>query len=328
MNKPALAFPNVLPHHPAPKRRDSRAELVASVVEYEQAMAVAQPAEQAILQEGWRSPDVIDQIGAAVFARIVIARVMTPEARLRYVQHLQNRYEVAVGPAAYAKYTSGVPHDVLSDPAKLQAELDTLSYRLRLAYGVVYKRDRLLRRVWWSCAGLLVVSLICVMAVVLFQNSSAASPPWLNYSLVAVLGLGGAMTSIARRASRILEPGPLFEDPVFQMSSLDSGASSLFVAGLTGPVFALILMLLFMSGTLDFGGLTPKFSNAALGPHPASQLFNFNMFSWTLTVTSGLEGAKLCLWSFVAGFAEQLVPDALDRFIKASPRKQPKTALA
>src|ERR1700761_2877448 len=173
MNKPALAFPNVLPHHPAPKRRDSMAELVASVVEYEQAMAVAQPAEQASLREGWRSPDVIDQIGAAVFARIVIARVMTPEARLRYVQHLQNRYEVAGGPAAYAKYTSGVPHDVLSDPAKLQAELDTLSYRLRLAYGVVYKRDRLLRRVWWTCASLLVASLLCVVSVVLFQNSSA-----------------------------------------------------------------------------------------------------------------------------------------------------------
>lgn len=302
------------------------AELVASVVEFEQALAGAEPSEQAILQDGWRSPDVIDQISAAVLCRIVIARGMTTEARLRYVQHLQNRYEVAVGPTAYAKYAASVPHDVLTDPAKLQAELDTLSYRLRLAYGVVYKRDRLLRRVWWTCAGLLSASLCFVLFAVLFQNWSAVSPPWLNYALVAVLGLGGALTSIARRASRILEPGPLFEDPVFQMSSLDSGAASLFVAGLTGPVFAMILMLLFMSGAVDFGGLTPKFDDAPLGPHPAAQLFNFNVFNWTLTVHSGLDGAKLCIWSFAAGFAEQLVPDALDRFIRASPKAKPRAA--
>ncbi|MGZ3276896.1 MAG: hypothetical protein ACXWKT_02190 [Caulobacteraceae bacterium] len=328
MNKPALAFPEVLPRLRAPKVRDSMAELVASVVEFQQALAVAQPAEQQILHEGWASPDVMDQISAAVLARIIIARGMTPEARLRYVQHLQGRYEVAVGPQAFAKYAATVPDGVLTDPAKLQAELDTLSYRLRLAYGVIYKRDRLLRRVWWCCAGLLMASLLWVVSAVLFQDWTASSPPWLNYCLVAVLGLGGALTSIARRASRILEPGPLFEDPVFQMSALDSGASSLFVAGLTGPVFALILMLLFMSGTVDFGGLTPKFDNAQLGPHPAAQLFNFNVFHWTLTVKSGFDGAKLCIWSFIAGFAEQLVPDALDRFIKASPRTKSRASLA
>ncbi len=105
------------------------------------------------------------------------------------------------------------------------------------------------------------------------------------------------------------------------MSALDIAAASLFVAGLTGPVFALILLVLFMTGSLDLGGLTPKFLGAPLASGQPV-LPNFNVLNWTFHVAGAADGAKLCIWSFIAGFAEKLVPDVLDRFTKTSAKSK------
>ena len=48
----------------------------------------------------------------------------------------------------------------------------------------------------------------------------------------------------------------------------------------------------------------------------------FTLFDFAFRPKSGLDAAKLIVWSFVAGFAEQLVPDMLDQFGNAGKRKK------
>ena len=59
---------------------------------------------------------MVDQIGAAIFARLVLARGMKQPELVRHVRHLQNRYLSAVGASAYARYAAGAPSLRADDP--------------------------------------------------------------------------------------------------------------------------------------------------------------------------------------------------------------------
>jgi hypothetical protein len=303
---------------PAP-RRASSAELIASEVEFETAARIAGEDERAIMDKARASTNVLDQMSAAIYARMILAQHMSDVELVRYVQHLQLRYEAAAGETAYAKYKATVPDDVYKDPVKLRAELQTLSYRLRLAYAVSHKRDRALSNIRQRCWMFLGVALAFVLAAVLYQGVTGESPPVLNYAIIAAIGFGGSITSIARRAHQLLSSSPLSEDPVVQVSALDEGAASLRIAAITGPVFALVVLLIFMSSGLKIDGLTPEFVSAA--PHGGNPM-DFRIFNHEVWLKDGVDGAKLAVWAFVSGFAEQFVPDVLDRFANAGSGKK------
>jgi len=88
----------------------------------------------------------------------------------------------------------------------------------------------------------------------------------------------------------------------------------------------MVLMLLFISGILQ-GKIFPAFSplSADSGQNPMS----YWAFTQLLPKTSA-DYALLFLWSFIAGFAERFVPDALDRIISRAedvmkPQSRPPT---
>ena len=141
------------------------------------------------------------------------------------------------------------------------AELNTLSYRLRLAYSITHIRDRYLAIIRSCCFWFMVASLLFIMVAIYFQQSRSDSSPVINFLIVGVVGLTGALTSISRRSQQIVASSPMEDDPVIQASGLQQGAASLVVAALTGPVFALILLVIFMGGALQIGDLTPTFSS-------------------------------------------------------------------
>ncbi len=303
------------------------AQLIASVVDFEMAMKLADSPEARkncegvtaeTLKIGRNSPLVVDQIGAAISARLILATRMSDDELVRYVQHLRNRYSVAVGSGAYARYAEGTPKNVFDDHKKLWAELQTLSYRLRLAYSITHMRDKYLYQIRTSCFLFLLLALGFILAVLIYQQEMSTSNTVLNYMIIAVIGFGGSLTSIARRANQLLSSSPLEDDPVIQASAMQQGRASLFIAALTGPVFALTLALLFMTTAFSVGDLTPKFHDAvcnACGPP------DFRIFKYPYWLDKPLDAAKLAAWAFVSGFAEQFVPDVLDRFANAATKK-------
>jgi len=115
-------------------------------------------------------------------------------------------------------------------------------------------------------------------------------------ALVILCGVLGGLISMLRRL-QALPPG---STPLFDTIALNAGQLGIGLAPIYGGIFAMVLYLVFLSGILDTviastAGNTvfPRFSDA------------------TPKATS--DYAKLLVWAFIAGFAEQLVPDVLNR---------------
>lgn len=218
----------------------------------------------------------LNQIGAAVEVRLALADRMCMPELVRYVQHLQGRYASIVSATTYARYNSQTPKDVFEKEDLLRAELKTLSYRLRLAYSITHIKDEYLFKIRRNCSVLLFLSFMVIFSAIWFQVSYGKSWPQLNFALIAVTGFGGAVTSISRRANQIISSNPLDDDPIVEASALQNGSASLWIAALTGPIFASILLIIFMTGTFALGGVEPRFVPLAAG-RPASG-YDFEVF--------------------------------------------------
>ena len=308
--------------------RAMTAQLIASLLDFDQAMGLAdthvasgemEGVTAKTLVEGMNSSSVIDQIGAAINVRLILAAEMTDAELERYIQHLQNRYSVAVGAAAYARYAAGIPDNLFKHPKKMRAELQTLSYRLRLAYAITHIRDSYLAEIRRWCVTFLILSFIAVALAFGYQDLVGDSMPRLNLGLIAVIGFVGALTSIARRANQLLASSPLEDDPVIQASALQQGRASLMIAGLSGPVFAVFILFVFMGSALSVEPLTPSFTDQWVSGLPRHA--DFEIFQYHLWLKAPVDAAKMTVWAFTAGFAEQFVPDVLDRFASLGNKK-------
>ena len=115
-------------------------------------------------------------------------------------------------------------------------------------------------------------------------------------ALVILCGVLGGLISMLRRL-QALPPG---STPLFDTIALNAGQLGIGLAPIYGGIFAMVLYLVFLSGILDTviagtagNAVFPRFSDAIPKTTP--------------------DYAKLLVWAFIAGFAEQLVPDVLNR---------------
>jgi hypothetical protein len=121
-------------------------------------------------------------------------------------------------------------------------------------------------------------------------------PVFGTYWLVVFFGTLGALISMLRRIQGMSLDG----NSDMNLVQLERSSTSIYYSPLLGAVFALLLLFLFMSGLVS-GSLFP--SSSHYGDH-----------TFLGCVPSGcVDLAKLVIWSFIAGFAETLVPDALDK---------------
>jgi hypothetical protein len=91
---------------------------------------------------------------------------------------------------------------------------------------------------------------------------------------------------------------------------LEHGRYVVMSAPLFGAIFAVILYLLFVSGYVS-GDLVPKFLPSA----DSTGALRFREFMDRAQPLAVQDVGKVLIWSFLAGFAERLVPDALDRLV-------------
>ena len=125
--------------------------------------------------------------------------------------------------------------------------------------------------------------------------------------MVALAGILGATFSILQRTQR----STANVDPVRALFALNAARSQVFLSLISGTIAALILYAVF-AGDMINGSLFPNIVNGRKGMEGAAmQVVHF--FQYTGPASHADHG-KLLVWAFVAGFAERLVPDILDRF--------------
>jgi hypothetical protein len=168
----------------------------------------------------------------------------------------------------------------------------------------------------------------------------------LTVGSVAFAGIVGGCVSMLQR----IQSAPSEGDALFNLASLTNGWRGLSLSPLYGGIFASLLFILFAGGILQ-GSIFPKIETATNSPVvavPASTtptaassaaapanspatvavptptpltdtqkigILQIKDFLKETGPKDGVSFALLIIWSFIAGFAERLVPDTLNRLV-------------
>lgn len=214
---------------------------------------------------------------------------------------LRNEYKEMANPDEYKDYlASKYPDADSGDPVMLRADLVRLQEELNWRYVVVwmlesYRSNLLQSLMRWTI-------LIVLLSVVLTYWSSAVAlvASWTNFNLpflmsIVVPGIVGGLISTVQR----IQVAHFDKNADLDLAQLERGNSGIYLSPFLGGVFALVLFFLFAGGFV-MGDLFPKVTVDSL-------------------LVSGIESleykdmAKIVIWSFLAGFAEKLVPDRLQQ---------------
>jgi hypothetical protein len=166
----------------------------------------------------------------------------------------------------------------------------------------------------------------------------------LTVGSVAFAGIVGGCVSMLQR----IQSAPSEGDALFNLASLTVGWRGLSLSPLYGGIFASLLFILFAAGVLQ-GSIFPKIETAtnteivptvqrppviqpeaSASPTPGTPatptptpltetqktgILQIKDFLKETGPKDGVQFALLIIWSFIAGFAERLVPDTLNRLV-------------
>jgi len=235
----------------------------------------------------------------------VIFTLQPPEVVNRNAWILRERFREIAGSTVYDKYiASNVPTET-DTPEKmslLKADLTRILDVLHWHYSLIPMRERMRKSLTKYCI-VYVVAYTLLAGILLhgfhlYGNDFAAV-----LTCVVYWGIIGGFVSSQRRMERIPSDG----DPLLGVFGLDSADYYLWLSPMLGGIFAVILMLMFVAGILK-GTVFPDFFVPA-----RKEGLSYFEFAWHTLPRAGDDYAKLFVWAFLAGFAERLVPDSLDR---------------
>jgi hypothetical protein len=246
----------------------------------------------------------------------LVFSLQPPDVVNRNAWIIRERFREIACPSVYDKYlASNLP--VESDtPAKLsllKADLTRILDVLHWHYSLIPMRERIRKSLTKSCIAY-VVFYTLVLGALLYWFHHRGFNFAAMIACVVYWGIIGGFVSSQRRMESIPSDG----DPIISVFGLDSADYYLWLSPLLGAIFAVILAFLFIAGILK-GAVFPEFVNLI-----DKRGLQFFAFTWGTLPTSSEEYAKLFVWAFLAGFAERLVPDSLDRLSsKLAPTDKP-----
>jgi hypothetical protein len=211
----------------------------------------------------------------------------------------------------------------------LKERLCFLVWDLYWAYTTAGKVGRLRQRAIKPRLGLLpVIISIFLSCLVIYQainfifNTNVLSTFMVVLSVV-FFGAFGALISFQRRLSKLEVRGETFSNYLQLCSLGNEGPLALFAGGF----FALLLLILFGSGLASAavtGVFSPELADMVVHLFPQLHIVKDTSSDGVLNLASAIANlsfigyasiAKLLVWSFFAGFAEALIPDAMTRLI-------------
>jgi hypothetical protein len=235
----------------------------------------------------------------------VVSRLIPFEALKRKVMTTRGRYRRLASAEEFQGYLDTSPPNPLeATEAEVQADLDDLLGRMQRIYVLSPFREEMRSRISLRIVEVLVIT-ITALALLAWK---AGQFPTLYVAIFA--GLIGGMVSVQQR----IQSAPPGADAIRSVMSLSNGLLSVYLSPVIGAISAGLFFMLLLGGYLK-GDLFPELTSASAkaGPRPLS-LYEFLDQSGP---SSGVWYAKLIIWSFLAGFAERLVPDTLTRFVNA-----------
>ncbi|WP_404711428.1 hypothetical protein [Sphingomonas sp. MMS24-J13] len=206
---------------------------------------------------------------------------------------------------------------------EVRAEVDSILSYTHKSYQLATVREVAARGLKFWLTLLTLVTFICFMVLLWYEAPSlgVAHPGslFLGFGAIMVTGVLGAMMSIGRRLQGAISSKVMQDDPLFEIAALELGQVSILLSCLIGAIFALLVYLIFFGAIgkalgLDGGIVLPKFTFDSLGREQS--------MARALCLESDRELAKMLVIAFVAGFAERLVPDAIDRILSQSNDKK------
>lgn len=143
--------------------------------------------------------------------------------------------------------------------------------------------------------------------------------PIVLFSTVGFMGLTGATISTLRRFKKVLDVPIAAHDPSLTLTDLFHGKNSIRLSVLTGVISAYLFYLFLLGGGMGFfkDTIAPQFGSTAL---PCAHQGGCLTLLAGLFPTTAADYAKLLVWCVVAGFAERLVPDVLDKLANSAGR--------
>ncbi|MEP6715149.1 MAG: hypothetical protein ABJC09_06220 [Terriglobia bacterium] len=267
-------------------------------------LGVANAEAEVIISKALTQPEEFTWGDAYQLERITLA-LLPPEELVRSAWSLRGKLREVAGVTAYDRYAaSGIPTEADTPPklALLRGDLQRVLDFLHLYYALIPDRERIRKQLTETCI-LMVLGYTVILAAILWWCAYHDASFLAMITLVVYSGTIGGFVSSQRRMQSVPTDG----DPLISTFGLASSAYYLWLSPLLGAIFAAVLAAMFIAGFLK-GSFFPAFSN------PASELgVSFFSFTWLTLPKSAEEYAKLVVWAFVAGFAERLVPDSLDR---------------
>jgi hypothetical protein len=243
----------------------------------------------------------------------LLTRAVPFERLKRLAASIRNEYKDIVGLEGYQAYENGKPSpaDGSNEPA-LRADIEQVQCELQWLYIIQpleeSSRNYLTRWLSYMMFGLtaLLIGWIIISDFFVRQHDKGPQP-------IAFVLFAGALGATFSAQRRIQTAGGRRTSLVSVMRS-GSTRLSVQIAPIIGGLSAALLAFLFASGLIS-GALFPKV--AIIGtPQGALPLF------LPLNSANDLSFAMLVVWSFVAGFAERLIPDALDRLASQAEKEK------
>lgn len=349
------------------------------------------------------------------YFELILANFQPVEKLRSKIMRLRYDYRSVAGQKEFDDYMASKPPDLMSPPDPtdpphankvdyeklLREDLKYLLGRLYLRYAILPIRETRLKGLTLYAAGLCLFSLMALLGIVAYLfleggisgTTTLAGTEKISSLTIFVVVVTGAMGGFVSALQRIQSP-PTEGDSLYNLSLLFYGSYSVFIAPITGAIFAILLYLMFTSQILTgsffptiytpppttvaqlssqnetptpspsptptptpspspqpSASLSPR-ATPTPSPSPQTEVTNEASISASpppspspsaspspspspvatpkpvpkkslgvkeFLAQSGPAGgsdyALLIIWCFIAGFAERLVPDALDRVI-------------